>query len=124
MPFLTFEICQQGEAPVALVTRREDGLTWCYVEALAVQDKNRKGAIIRVKNSRGGTTVLTGVATALSSIEKCEFVDCPLKEFLSSTCSSEHGQGRSASDLMQGWHKLLGLVKKSRQPQENSEGRL
>ena len=95
MAVLTFEIFCDGEEPVvadvltlpdepAMSCRVEAWLpneraVWCRVEALALRNRNRTGAFVRVSNSEGATIVLTGIATALASIGKCSCVACPLK---------------------------------------------
>ncbi|MGH6841609.1 MAG: hypothetical protein ACREDV_05880 [Methylocella sp.] len=98
MPVFTFEIVRHGEAPVIAGVLRlpderlmwcraeawlsDERAIWCRAEALALRIENRDGALIRVKNSEGETVILTGVATALASIEKCSCVACPLKRKL------------------------------------------
>lgn len=98
MPVFTFEIVRHGEAPVIADVLRlpderlmwcraeawlsDERAIWCRAEALALRIENRDDALIRVKNSEGETVILTGVATALASIEKCSCVACPLKREL------------------------------------------
>jgi|GEM_PF-3158449 hypothetical protein len=82
MSVFTFEIVRNGEtAAIAdVLTLSEERAVWRQVEALALRIKNPDGASIRVKNSKGETVVRTGVRTALASIEKCLFSNCPLKK--------------------------------------------
>jgi hypothetical protein len=95
MSVFTFEIVRHCEAPViadvlslpderAIFCRAEAWLSderaiWCRAEALALRIENGGSAFIRVKNSEDATVVLTGVTTALASIEKCSCVACPIK---------------------------------------------
>ena len=82
MSVFTFEIVRNGEtADIAdVVTLSGERVVWRQVEALALRIKNPDGASIRVKNSKGETVVRAGVRTALASIEKCLFANCPLKK--------------------------------------------
>ncbi len=84
MSVFTFEIVLPGEAPVIadILRLSNERLIWCHVEALALRIQNRDGAFILVKNSAGETVIRTGVTTALASIEKCSYADCPLKKEL------------------------------------------
>jgi hypothetical protein len=84
MAAFTFEIIRQGEAPVIadVLALTDERAVWCHVEALALRIKNSDGTSIRVKNPQGETIVLTGVASALASIEKCSCKRCPLKQGL------------------------------------------
>ena len=81
MAVLTFEIFCDGEEPVVadVLTLPDEPAMSCRVEALALRNRNRTGAFVRVSNSEGATIVLTGIATALASIGKCSCVACPLK---------------------------------------------
>ncbi len=77
----TFEIIEHGHSqgrPKVLSLPNERAV-WGCVEALALEIRGRVGAIIRVKNSQGETIVRAGVRTALTSIEGCSCLDCPLK---------------------------------------------
>ncbi len=84
MAAFTFEVIRQGEAPVIfdVLAVPDEQAVWCQVEALALRIKSGDGAFIRVKNCKGETLVLTGVATALASIETCSCTACPLKKGL------------------------------------------
>jgi hypothetical protein len=90
MSVFTFEIVRNGEtAGIAeVLTLCEERAVWRQVEALALRIKNPDGASIRVKNSKGETVVRTGVRTALASIEKCLFTNCPLKKGIEGSFSS------------------------------------
>lgn len=81
MPLFSFEIAQGGKPPFVARTESLPDIraAWCQVEALALTIGHRDGASIRVKNADGGIVILTGVATALAMIEKCNRPDCPLK---------------------------------------------
>ena len=81
MPLFSFEIAQPGKPAFVAQTQSLDDIAaaWCQVEALALAARNCPGASIRVKNADGGIIILTGVATALATIEKCRRPACPLK---------------------------------------------
>jgi hypothetical protein len=81
MPLFSFEIAQVGKPPFVAQTQALDDIAaaWCQVEALALAARNWPGASIRVKNADGGIIILTGVATALATLDKCRRPDCPLK---------------------------------------------
>ncbi len=98
MSVFTFEIVRNGETAViaAVLTVSEERSLWRQVEALALRIKNPDGASIRVENSKGETVVRTGVRTALASIEKCLFTNCPLKKGIGGRFSSG---GRMAIEL-------------------------
>jgi hypothetical protein len=80
MPLFSFEIAQVGKPPFVAQTQWLDDLAtaWRQVEALALAVRHFQGASIRVKNAEGGIVILTGVATALATIEKCRRPNCPL----------------------------------------------
>jgi hypothetical protein len=90
MSDFTFEIVRNGETAVfaGVLTLSEERSVWREVEALALLIKSPDGASIRVKNSMGETVVRTGVRTALASIEKCLFTNCPLKKGIEGRFSS------------------------------------
>ncbi|WP_374545220.1 hypothetical protein [Rhodoblastus sp.] len=81
MPQFSFEIAQVGKPPFVVQTQMLDDISaaWCQVEALAFAVRHCSGASIRVKNADGGIIILTGVATALATLEKCGRPNCPLK---------------------------------------------
>ena len=81
MPLFSFEIAQPGKPAFVAQTQSLDDIAaaWCQVEALALAARNCPGAAIRVKNADGAIIILTGVATALATIEKCRRPACPLK---------------------------------------------
>jgi hypothetical protein len=72
MPLFSFEIVRDRKPPFFAQTQTltDIAAVWRQVETLAVAFRNYTGASIRVKNAEGGIIVLTGVATALSIIEK------------------------------------------------------
>ncbi|SRR5208283_1551211 len=90
MSVFTFEIVRNGEtAAIAdVLTLSEERAVWRQVEALALRINNPDGASIWVKNSNGETVVRSGVRTALASIEKCSFTNCPLKKWIEGSLSS------------------------------------
>jgi hypothetical protein len=88
VPVFTFEIVQHGDASVVAHMLSDERAIWCHVEALALDIRNTDRAFIRVKNSVGETVVRTGITTALASIEKCSYVDCPIKRQLEQRVSA------------------------------------
>jgi hypothetical protein len=98
MSVFTFEIVRNGEtAAIAdVLTLSGERAVWRQVEAPALRIKNPDGASIRVKDSNGETVVRTGIRTALASIEKCLFTNCPLKKGIEGRFSSG---GRVAIEL-------------------------
>jgi len=72
MPLFSFEIARVAKPPLFAQTQSLADMpaVWRQVEALAVAFRNYTGACIRVKNAEGGIIILTGVATALATIEK------------------------------------------------------
>lgn len=84
MSWFTFEIFRAGEAPAASYVRKlsDNQEIWPQVETIALLIKDNGKSLIRVKNPAGETVIRTGVATALTSIEECSCITCPLKREL------------------------------------------
>jgi hypothetical protein len=84
MPLFTFEIARPGKAPVVAATMGlpDYKAVWCHVEALALKVGNQSGVSLRVRDAGGDIVILTGVGTALASIEKCRTTNCPLRQQL------------------------------------------
>lgn len=81
MPQFTFEIVRNAQSPVLAETLSlfDDKGVWCHVEVVALQFARTDDAIIQVKDSEGRLVIRSGIRTALSSIEKCRCVLCPVK---------------------------------------------
>jgi DNA-binding CsgD family transcriptional regulator len=81
MPQFTFEIARRSQSPVITETLSlfDDRGVWCHVEVLALQFASTHDAVIQVKDSEGRLVIRAGIRTALTSIEKCRCVLCPVK---------------------------------------------
>ncbi len=92
MSAYSLQIVDQGliEARAKLLTRSNGRALWGVVEALALRMVRKEGASIRVINSAGETVIRAGVRTALSSIESCRCLDCPLKGELRRALSAKY----------------------------------
>jgi hypothetical protein len=91
MSVFTFEIIPTNAAPVIadVLKLSDERMIWCHVEALALCIQNSNGIFIQVKNSTDETLVRAGIASAVASIEKCSYADCPLKRELECRISAE-----------------------------------
>jgi hypothetical protein len=100
MPPIRFELLRSDGAPVVYfpaslpVYRR----IWCQVEIMALYLQDGPLTRIRVKGADEEMLLQTGVATALASIQACEFSACPLKSRLTTPSESLQGFNQLASD--------------------------
>jgi hypothetical protein len=99
MPQFSFEIAHAGEPPfLAQKQELEDmAAAWCQVEALSLAVRKHAGATIRVRNAEGRIIIFAGVATALTTFERCSRAECPLK----------HPNGKDAAPA---WRAMLPAV--------------
>ncbi|GLI95477.1 hypothetical protein LMG27198_44690 [Methylocystis echinoides] len=93
MPPIRFELLRSDGAPVVYfpaslpLYRR----LWCQVEVMALYLQDGPLTRIRVKGADEEMLLQTGVATALASIQACEFSACPLKSRLTAPVESLQG---------------------------------
>jgi hypothetical protein len=100
MPPIRFELFRSDGAPgVYFPTSLPlDRRIWCQVEIMALYLQAGPLTRIRVKGADEEMLLQTGVATALASIQACEFSACPLKSRLTAPVENLQGLKQLASD--------------------------
>lgn len=102
MPPIRFELLRSDGAPVVYfpaslpLYRR----IWCQVEIIALYLQDGPLTRMRVKGADEEMLLQTGVATALASIQACEFSVCPLKARLTAPVESLQGLKQLASEWL------------------------
>ena len=84
MPLFTFEALLTDGANIVADTRDlpSSAEAWGPLEVLAIQLRQRKEVLLRVKDKDGLNVILTRVANAIVSIERCRKTTCPIKDLL------------------------------------------
>jgi hypothetical protein len=112
MPPIRFELLRSDGAPVVYfpaslpLYRR----IWCQVEIMALYLQDGPLTRIRVKGADEEMLLQTGVATALVSIQACEFSACSLKSRLTAPIESRQGFKQLASDCFPCERKSLPAI--------------
>lgn len=93
MPPIRFELLRSDGGPVVYFPAASPlyRRIWCQVEIMALYLQHGPLTRIRVRGADEEMLLQTGVATALASIQACEFSECRLKSRL--TASFENLQG-------------------------------
>ena len=86
MPLYVFEVLRPDGGIVTTDERDlpESSEAWGHLEVLAIQlqHQNQSDLLLRVKDVDGVIVILTGVAGAIASVERCRQLTCPIKDLL------------------------------------------
>lgn len=100
MSSIRFELLRSDGAPVVYfpVSLPLYRRVWCQVEIMALYLRRGPLTRIRVRGADEQMILQTGVATALASIQACEFSKCRLKSRLTAPAGNLQGYGQLAAD--------------------------